>query len=91
MEYVFKTPYEFDGKSYEKLEFDLEGLKGSDVAAVKKQFTNEGNFVPIPAVDNDFCARIVARAAKLPIEFFTDMPVRDYLGITQQVSNFLLG
>ena len=91
MEYVFKKPYEFEGKTYEKLECDLDSLKGSDIAEVKRQFSKEGNFTILPATDNDFCARVLARACKLPLEFFTQMSAKDYLQVTQEVSNFLLG
>lgn len=90
-EYTFTVPYEFEGKTYEKLEFDLNSLKGSDISAVKKQYAGAGNFSPVPASDSDFCAMILARLLKQPIEFFEEMPAKDYSRLTQQVSNFLLG
>lgn len=89
MKYVFGKPYEFEGKEYESIEFDLEGLKGSDISAVKKQFAAAGNFSVLPAMDSDFCALILARVTKQPLEFFTEMPAKDYCQITQQVGNFL--
>lgn len=87
--YTFEEPYEFEGKTYEHIEFDLKSLKGSDISAVKKQFTDEGKFSAFPTLDSDFCAYILARVSKLPIEFFTEMPAKDYCKLTQQVSNFL--
>lgn len=89
MKYVFEKPYEFEGKEYESIEFDLESLKGSDISAVKKQFAAAGNFSVLPAMDSDFCALILARVTKQPLEFFTEMPAKDYCQITQQVGNFL--
>lgn len=91
MVYKFKTPYEFDGKTYETLEFDLESLKGSDISAVKKQFNKSGNATILPAFDSDFCAMVLARVTKQKLEFFEELPARDYLALTQEVSNFLLG
>lgn len=91
MEYVFSKPYEFEGKTYDKIEFDLENLKGSDFAAAKKQFAKNGNFSVAPQADSEFCALILERVAKQPIDFFENLPAKDYCAITQQVANFLLG
>lgn len=90
MKYTFNKPYEFEGKKYESIEFDLESLKGSDIAAAKKRFTAAGNFSAIPAADSEFCAMILAQASKQPQEFFDNLPAKDYCSLTQQVSNFLL-
>jgi hypothetical protein len=91
MEYVFKKPYEFEGKTYDKLELDLDSLSGADISAVKKLYAAGGNFSPIPATDSDFCIMLAARLIKQPVEFFNAMPARDYCAIAQGVSNFLLG
>lgn len=91
MEYVFSKPYNFEGKEYQSIEFNIENLKGSDIAAAKRQFAKEGNFVAVPAADSEFCALILSKVAKQPLEFFTELPAKDYFAITQQVSNFLLG
>lgn len=90
MKYEFKKPYEFDGDEYTEIEVDIESLKGSDISAVKKQYVSAGNFSPIPAVDYDFCAMILAHASSKPLEFYTDMPANDYCAITKMVSDFLL-
>lgn len=90
MKHVFLEPYEFEGKTYDGLEFNLDELKGSDISAVKKQFAAMGNYSPIPTTDSDFCALVLARLTKQPIEFFNDLPAREYCALTQKVSNFLL-
>lgn len=89
--YTFSKPYEFEGEKYESIEFELESLKGSDISAAKKTFANAGGYSPLPATDSDFCCIILARLSKKPIEFFDNLPAKDYLSLTQQVSNFLLG
>lgn len=91
MKHVFAHPYVFEGTEYKELEIDLDSLKGTDIAAAKKQFTSAGNFAAVPAADSEFCAMIAARVAKQPIEFFTSMPAKEYCKITQSISNFLLG
>lgn len=88
--YTFSTPFEFEGKKYEFIEYDLGSLKGSDIASVKRQFSKDGNFSVIPAMDSEFCALILAKVAKLPLEFFNELPANDYCKITQEVGNFLM-
>lgn len=90
MKYTFTKPYEFEGKTYNELEFDLEGMKGSDFAEAKKQFAKMGNFAAVPSADSEFCAVLLSRLAKVPLEFFEGLPVKDYCALTQSVSNFLL-
>lgn len=90
MKYEFKKPYEFEDVIYPEIEFDLDSLTGADISAVKRQWSAAGNFSPLPTTDIDFCAYILARVTKKPIEFFTSLPAREYCSITQQVSNFLM-
>ena len=87
--YTFSKPYIFEGKEYTELEFDLEELKGSDISAAKKEMNNEGVFTPIMATDCDFCAILLAKLLKLPREFFSDMPAKDFDRLTREVSTFL--
>lgn len=90
MKHVFAKPYEFEGKTYEEITFDLDALKGADISAAKKEFTATGNYSPLPSTDSDFCALLLARMTKQPVEFFTELPAREYCGLTQKVSNFLI-
>lgn len=90
MEYKFEKPYNFEGKEYNELKFDLEGMKGADFAAAKKQFAKMGNFAAVPSADSEFCAVLLSRLANVPLEFFEGLPVKDYCALTQSVSNFLL-
>lgn len=89
--YEFEKPYEFEGKQYTFLEYDLDKLTGADVSAVKKEYARDGNFSVLPSTDSDFCALILARVTRQPIEFFKALPAREYLKLTQQVANFLMG
>lgn len=91
MKFTFAEPYTFEEKEYEEIEMDLDGLKGSDMAAVKREWTKAGNFSPMPGTDMDFCAGVAAKASKLPIEFFEGMPARDFMNLSAMVTNFLHG
>ena len=64
MKHVFTKPFEFGGKTYKEIEFDLENLKGADYSIVKKQFVKEGNLAAILATDSDFCTMILASLTK---------------------------
>lgn len=90
MTHKFKKPYVFEDKEYKEIKFDLEALKGSDIAAAKREFAATGNFSAVPAADSEFCALVLARACKLPKEFFDNLSAKDYCALTQQVTNFLL-
>lgn len=91
MVHEFAKPYEFEDKSYERIEFDLDALKGSDLAAAKKRFNTEGNFTVVPAAEPEYCALLLERLTKLPVDFFNNLPAKEYYALTQKVSNFLLG
>lgn len=90
MKYVFAKPYTFEEKEYKEIDLDLDSLKGADIAAAKKKFTQGGNFSAVPAADSEFCAMLGAQVAKLPIEFFQGLPAKEYVKLTQEISNFLL-
>lgn len=90
MIHKFLKPFEFEGQTYESIEFDLESLKGSDISAAKKSFNARGGYSPIPATDSDFCALLLERLTKKPLDFFEALPANEYCSLTQKVSNFLL-
>lgn len=88
--YVLSKEYEFEGQKYTEVEINLDALTGRDVSAAKREWSRLGNFSPLMASDTDFCAFLAAKAAKLPYEFMSGLPAKDYCGIAQEVSNFLL-
>lgn len=91
MKYIFSKPIKFeDGPEIKEIEIDLDGINGYDISEVKKQFSAAGNFSPILATDTDFCIMMAARKSGKPIEFFKELPGKDYLAIAQGVQNFLL-
>ena len=73
-----------------ELEFDLESLTGEDLSKAKRQFLADGQ-VPtfIITADQDYAAYVLAVAAKKPIEFFKQMPARDYARLTTLATAFL--
>ncbi len=90
MKYTFSKPFEFEGEKIEELEFDLETLTGEDLSKAKRNFLADGRvFSYIITADQDYAAYVLAIAAKKPIEFFKQMPARDYARLTMLVTAFL--
>ena len=89
MFYKLSKTYEFEGKSYDELTIDIESLSGSDISAVKRDFTAMGGFAAVLTLDYDFCIMLVARAMKQPLEFFKGLPAKDYCALAQATANFL--
>lgn len=87
MKYTFAKPYKFDDKEYSEIDMDLEGMRGPDLEAIWLQIedmTKTGQRVPL-ASSWKFVA---ARATKLPVEFFTNLPAKEYLKLSSIVSPF---
>ena len=88
--FKLSKPYTFEDVTYEEIEYDLESLTGEEMESVEQQMTTDGKFAPVPSVNQAYCARLGAIAAKKPPEFITKLPAKDYAKFTQEVSNFLL-
>lgn len=59
--HVFKKPFEFEGKTYDKLTFDFEGLLGSDMIAVENEMAAVGEYVLSPEISTSFLSKMAAR------------------------------
>lgn len=90
MEYKFKNTYTFEGQEYDFINLDLDGMTGKDMSQAKREWTAQGNFSAVITADMDFAICVAAKASKLPIEFFEQLPAREYAKVAQEVTNFLL-
>ena len=90
MKYKFSKHFEFEGKTFEELDIDLDSLTGEDLEVVEQLMTEDRIFAPVPAIHRGYCSRIGAVAAKVPHAFFKKLPAKDYSKITQEISTFLL-
>lgn len=91
MQVTFKNKYNFEGKEFESINLDLDGLKGSDIIDAQRQFTQSGNFSAVISTDTNFQLIIASKAAAQPLEFFNELPAPEFMKVTQAVQNFLLG
>jgi hypothetical protein len=87
----FKKPYSFEGSDYEGVELDLDGLKGSDIEKAQENVVAERRGTgTMGEFSKSYCAHVAALAAKQPLEFFRNLPAREFSRVTMGVSNFLL-
>ncbi len=87
----FRKPFTFEGKEYDSVDLSgLENLTGADMQEVEQILRARG----ISSFHTDFSAEgsllYAARAAKLPIEFFTALPLREARKVKVRVANFFL-
>lgn len=90
MIHTFAKEYTFEDKTYTEIDIPLDNLKGSDIDSIQKQWRAAGNMAPLPVLDTSFCIRCAAAAAKQPLEFFEQLPGREYLRLTQKITDFFL-
>jgi len=90
MLYTFAREYTFEDKAYTEIDIPLDDLKRSDIDRIQKQWRAAGNMAPLPVLDTSFCVRCAAAVTKQPLEFFEQLPGREYLRLTQKVSDFFL-
>ena len=89
----FKKPYIFEGKEYTEIDLSpLEDMTGADMIAVNKimQRTAAGLDV-MPEVSVEYACNIAARATKMPVEFFTKLPMSAAMKVKNRVMGFLFG
>ncbi|UAT29504.1 phage tail assembly protein [Bacillus badius] len=89
-EVVFKKPYTFEGTEYKSIDLSgIEDLTSNDLLKADQVYSEKGGFSPAPELTMQFAFIIAAQAAKLPIEFFNNLPARDGLKVKNMVVRFL--
>lgn len=88
--HVFKNPFEFEGKTYDKLTFDFEGLLGSDMIAVENEMASVGEYVLSPEISTSFLSKMAARAAGVGSDLIEHLPIRDFGKIKNKSRDFLV-
>lgn len=85
----FDAPYRFEGKTYTGIDLSgLRELRAKDIWKLNRTYRNSGNIPLLQEMDNEYTARVAARAAGLPIEFFEGMTLSESIKIRAMVSGF---
>lgn len=87
----FKKPFVFEDKKYTSVDLNgLEDLTGTDMKEVEKMLREMG----VSSFQADFSVEgallYAARAAKLPVEFFEVLPLKEARKVKVKVQNFFL-
>ena len=90
----FNKPYTFEHVEYTEIDLSgLDDLTASDMIAVNKMMhrTSGGGIDVMPEVSLEYACRLASKAAKMPIEFFTNLPPREAMKVKNRVMGFLFG
>ena len=89
----FKKPYYFEGKEYTEIDLSgMEDLTGADMIAINKIMSRGSAGINVmPEVSIEYACYFAARAAKQPIEFFTNLPPKELMKVKNRVMGFLFG
>lgn len=84
-------PYEFEHKVYTEIDLSgMEELTGTDMIAINKVMQRTaGDMGVMPEVSIEYACYFAARAAKLPVEFFFQLPPNVLLKVKNRVMVFL--
>ena len=86
----FKTPFEYAGQKYEKMEFDFEKLIGTDMIAIEDEMAAVGQYALSPEISTAFLSKMAARAAGVGSDVIEHLPLRDFGRIKNESRNFLI-
>lgn len=92
--YTFKKSVNFEGKAYDKIEYDFEVMTGGELMALKNEYQKlnakdlSNKSVLTLTLDSDFINFALAKQTKLPIEFFLALPAKDFIALQSEVMSF---
>lgn len=97
--HLFKTPFIFEGETFEKLSFDWGSLTAADALAIENELAAQGIAVITPEFSGEYLLRMAARACttfradgkrRLGIDAYSAISMRDYVAIRNRARSFLL-
>lgn len=89
----FKTPFTWEGRTFESMTFDFASLTGRDSVAVSQEMEDENKHPLIKEWSVDYQAKLAARACreKVGSDVLTNLPLLDFNRICNMTRSFLLG
>lgn len=96
--HVFKTPFVYEGKTYDELTFDWNTLNGVDSLAVEDELLSRGITLVTPEFNGHYLVGMAARACTyredgrrtVSRHTIAAMPLADYRRICNTLRSFLL-
>ena len=89
----FKKPYVFDKVEYTEIDLTgLDDLQASDMIAVNKLMQRTAAGIDVmPEVSLEYACNLAAKATKMPVEFFLQLPPKEAMKVKNRVMAFLFG
>ena len=97
--HTFKNPFQWKGRTFERLTFDWTALTGRDHLEIEQEIIMKGRTLISPAFTGDFLAGMMARACTernekgkriIDGQAVKEMPMNDFQAITRKARGFLL-
>lgn len=97
--HTFKTPFQWNKRTFESLTFDWTTLTGRDHLEIENEMTMKGRTLVSPAFSGDFLAGMAARACTerdekgkrvINGQAIMEMSLGDFQTITRKARGFLL-
>ena len=88
-----KRPVEYNGVTYDKLEFNFDSLSGADLLNIGDELRSQGKVTVSPIASSPFLAATAIRACTAPIgtDIYDLLSFYDAAKIEQMTRNFMLG
>ena len=97
--HIFKTPFTYNGKTFDQMTFNWEGLTGNDSLAIEAELRTHGITLVIPAYTGEYLSGMAARACierdekgarTVGSDTIRAMPLADFQMICGRARTFLL-
>lgn len=85
----FTKPFEWCGKTYDRMDMNFEQLTGADMEAIDDELSAMGRQVPTPRVSRIYQRMLAARAADVPADMIEHLPLADYNAVLTAAMVFL--
>lgn len=83
-------PFEWCGKTYEKIKMNFGNMTGADVEALEDELTDMRISTQNPAGNRKYLRYLAARAAGVPADMIPALPIDKYNQITDAAQRFLI-
>ncbi len=88
----FRKPYTFDDEVYEGVDLSgLEDLSARDMIQTQRTMEKSGSINVLPEMSLEYACIFAAKATKLPVEFFQELPPKEAIKVKNRVTNFFYG
>lgn len=86
----FKTPFEYEGKKYETLNFYFEKLKGSDMISIESEMQAKNEYALDPLLSRNFQSKMASKAGSIGADVLEALPIQEFNRIVNAARNFLM-